>query len=104
MAKITLFADARGNLYYNEGQFMGENLYQLVLVDECDGHYTYTGETWYVTDEELAEMTEIIVDICEGNRNEHICNDTYNDTEWTHYWGVDADEYEDNDYANEGEA
>lgn len=35
--------------------------------------------------------------------NEHICNDTWNDTEWTRYWGVDADEYENDDYANEAE-
>lgn len=38
-----------------------------------------------------------------ANTNERKCNDTWNDTEWTRYWGVDADEYECDDYANEAE-
>ena len=26
--------------------------------------------------------------------NEQKCNETWNDAEWTHYWGVDEDAYE----------
>ena len=29
--------------------------------------------------------------------NEHKCNETWNDTEWTRYWGVDDDDYETED-------
>ena len=29
--------------------------------------------------------------------NEQKCNETWNDAEWTHYWGVDDDETEDTD-------
>ena len=32
--------------------------------------------------------------------NEQKCNATWNDTEWTRYWGVDADDCED-DYETE---
>lgn len=29
--------------------------------------------------------------------NEQKCNETWNDFEWTRYWGVDEDEYETED-------
>lgn len=46
---------------------------------------------------------KLITDANKHDRNEEKCNDTWNDTEWTRYWGVDADEYECDDYANEAE-
>jgi hypothetical protein len=63
MAKTTLLADARGHLYYNEGWWEDANLYILVYVDKCNGQCIYTDELFYVTKEELAKMTKVIVDM-----------------------------------------
>ena len=37
------------------------------------------------------------------HNNEQKCNETWNDIDWLSYWGVSADEYADDDYANEAE-
>ena len=35
--------------------------------------------------------------------NERKTNETWNNSEWTRYWGVSTDEHEGDDYANEAE-
>ncbi len=98
---ITLLKDTNGTLYAYDSYDANTRTHELLEVEEYKGAYTCTNAPMFVDDKELAEMTEICVTV--GDCNEHKCNETWNDSEWTRYWGVDEDEYEEDDYANEGE-
>ena len=60
---ITLYKDDLGNLYYDEG-LTDDGLHLLILVEEDNGHYTYTHNTWYEDADRLAELyTKIKVEV-----------------------------------------
>jgi hypothetical protein len=51
----TLYEDALGNLYYDNG-IVENDTHQLILVEKDDDHYIYTQETWYEDADRLAEL------------------------------------------------
>lgn len=60
---MTLYKDDLGNLYYDEG-LTEDGLHLLILVEEHDGHYILTQNTWYEDTDRLFELyTEIEVEV-----------------------------------------
>ena len=57
---MTLYKDTNNNLWHYESY---DTEHQMVVVDEDEGHYTYTNITWGFTDEELANCTKIEVEV-----------------------------------------
>lgn len=53
---VTLYKDDLGNLYYDNGLFMGAEPHQLILVEKENGHYIYTQNTWYEDGDRLATL------------------------------------------------
>lgn len=51
----TLYKDDLGNLYY-DGGLTEDGLRLLILVEEDNGHYIYTHNTWYEDADRLAEL------------------------------------------------
>ena len=47
-----LYRDTLGNLYYDNG-IVENDTHQLILVEEDEGHYIYTQETWYEDEDRL---------------------------------------------------
>jgi hypothetical protein len=61
---VTLYKDDLGNLYHDEGLTCNGDQHLLVLVEEDNGHYTYTHNTWYEDADRLAELyTKIEVEV-----------------------------------------
>lgn len=61
-----LYKDDLGNLYYDEGLVVmfGEEYHRLILVEEDNGHYTYTHNIWYEDTNRLSELyTKIEVEV-----------------------------------------
>ena len=63
MEKITLYKDTNGNLWYYDGYDEVDKLHKVTVVEEDNGHYINTSITWYMTDEELANCTQIEVEV-----------------------------------------
>lgn len=61
---VTLYKDDLGNLYHDEGLTCEGDQHLLVVVEEDNGHYTYTHNTWYEDADRLAELyTKIEVEV-----------------------------------------
>ena len=60
---ITLYKDINGNLWHYEGYDTEHQWHNVVVVDEDEGHYTHTGITSCLTDEEFAQCTKIEVEV-----------------------------------------
>ena len=61
---ITILKDTNGNLYYYEGKDANHHNYHEVVEVDCDnGHYIYTYNSWWLSDEEFAQLTKIEVEV-----------------------------------------
>lgn len=60
---ISLYKDTNDNLWNYIEYDEQSKLHIVTVVDEDEGHYTDTGITWCLTDEELANCTKIEVEV-----------------------------------------
>lgn len=63
MTNIVLYKDVNNNLWLYEGYDTDIKMHKVIVVDEDDGYYTNTNITCYLTDEELAQCTEVHINI-----------------------------------------